>query len=179
MQKRARWQPQTPEIAIKSTGKCPAHPPKPVHVSPEPTLKRQSVSVEIGCRGQCRFAIVCGSLGVGFMAPGSDVDERVKAFLGSAALVYQHRKGGVFERCFFSDRLWLGTAPLFSRTRANPRPSQWFTERPTCFRASVLRRGENQLPNASSRKPSICWSQGACPRGSYRARVGAQSLLSN
>ena len=43
---------------------------------------------------------MCGSLGVNFRRPSSDVDERVKAFTDSAATVYQQQGSNVTGRRF-------------------------------------------------------------------------------
>jgi hypothetical protein len=49
--------------------------------------------------------MVCRSLGITSREPGSGVDERVKAFLGSAATVYQYRQGVFFGGRSSTDRI--------------------------------------------------------------------------
>ena len=61
---------------------------------------------------------MCGSLGVNFRQPSGDVDERVKAFLGSAAMVYQQQHGDVCGRRSSADSIWLEPCRfLFGRGR--------------------------------------------------------------
>jgi hypothetical protein len=56
--------------------------------------------------------MVCGSVGSPSTRLSGDVDERVKAFLGSAAPVYQQQAERRFGRHSSADRFWLATGPL-------------------------------------------------------------------
>jgi hypothetical protein len=140
--------------------------PKRQRVGAQPrrnTRERQSVLVEIRCRGRCRFAMVCGSLGVIFLRPSSGVDERIKAFLGSAATVHQQQQSKVVEGCSAADRIWLGSGRFrFGRAR-----------RRAAFRTAPSKRPDFVFAPGSfdEPKPDIQYSAGKIGYGQAPRRI--------
>jgi len=99
-------------------------------------------------------------LGSFFVRPGSDVEERVKAFLGSAPTVQQHRQSEGHPTSLFH-RSYLAGDRRFFRTRVHCARFISLTERG--LRASALRWPRTTYRMHFLNTQPMKWPQGASP----------------